>query len=307
MIVMLSLVAVLLIAAAFVMGGALERNLQNVRFGQRLFSVHPVNGTIACEPATSQAVDAAGSPASLSANDPFLYGPRIAQYYQRQGQQDRADEWWTALDDCQRCLATVWFERGMNAQGAGDSEAALSAYERAAARPAKACDTVGDSDALYQYASLIAELQQDDWQTAALANFQEAIVRNDFTDYEEYVDSRYQVGRLLFLQRRDADAAQVLLDLLQERPEHSWANMLLGRIYARSEDQRNLAREYLTRAVETSADSVWRPMYYLGLYELDNGNAADAITWLEKALDQNPDDSRIREALQRAREAVAAK
>lgn len=101
--------------------------------------------------------------------------------------------------------------------------------------------------------------------------------------------ARFPLAVALFEQHKFADARQELQTVQQATGEQSGTSYYLGRIDLEEHNYKD-AIENLTKA------AVHPPFpdtaFYLGLAHVKDGSNADAETWLKKAIQLNPDDSR---------------
>jgi tetratricopeptide (TPR) repeat protein len=91
-----------------------------------------------------------------------------------------------------------------------------------------------------------------------------------------------QAPRQAYAEGRKADAAQLLVAVLQAHPDLSEAHLLLGalqREFGETED----ARDSYALAAHFAPQS-WRPLFNLGLLELEQGRATQAMHALEGAV-----------------------
>jgi tetratricopeptide (TPR) repeat protein len=91
-----------------------------------------------------------------------------------------------------------------------------------------------------------------------------------------------QAPRQAFAEGRKADAAELLVAVLEAHPDLSEAHLLLGALqqeFGQTDD----ARDSYTLAAHFAPQS-WRPLFNLGMLDLDEGRATQAIHALESAV-----------------------
>jgi tetratricopeptide (TPR) repeat protein len=223
----------------------------------------------------------------------------LATFFETLGQQERANQWWSYLEQQDLCTLSLWYFRGTTAENAGELEGAIANYEKSSNTPLTPCDHYGRSDALFRLGRIWQLQFQPPEQEKAIAAYRKAVEIDDFKDGMQRAENHYQLGVLLFNlgPEYDEEALHVLETALELRPNHTWTLLTLGRTIYRMSGDVALAEPYLLRANEQNSSRNWRIPFQSGRLYASAGQVEDAKKYYLLALEMAPNEPRITSAL----------
>lgn len=202
------------------------------------------------------------------------------------------------LEKLDTCMVSVWFLRAQIAEAHMMWEDALERYEKSTNFKVTDCDHFGHSDAFYHMGNIWQYHMEPANVEKAMDYYEQASNTNDFSDQMLATNSHYRLGQILFVRSSNILSAIDELDkALSIQPDHSWANLFLGRALYKQYGNFQLAEPYLQAGFRRDSGQNWQFSYFLAEIYAEEGYLLEAVTYSRKALSISPKNEHIQKQL----------